>query len=282
MMVTPYKILTGDCRNLLEGMPSNGIQTCVTSPPYWKLRDYGHDKQIGLESSVKLYVDELTKVFKEIRRVLKDDGTLWLNLGDIYDGKNLAGIPWRVAFALQDDGWILRSDIVWAKPNPMPESISDRPTKAHEYLFLFVKSHKYYYDADAIKEPLKHKDVRIKTGFGGNKRSGGNTYSGNAYDATKLSGRNKRSVWTITTQPFPGAHFAVMPESLVEPCILAGSSPKDLVLDPFCGAATVPLVATKLGRHSIGIELNPDYVQLGLERIEAWERTDESLQVSLF
>jgi len=257
----------------------------VTSPPYWGLRDYGHEGQIGLEQTPDEYVAEMVAVFRDVRRVLADDGTLWLNIGDSYasyrDGKvtpdtargdslgtfvakgsaanrmaasfagsgikhkDLVGIPWRVAFALQADGWYLRQDIIWHKPNPKPESVKDRCTKAHEYVFLLTKSNRYHYDAEAISE-----------------RS--------ATDET----RNRRSVWAVPTKPFTAAHFAVMPEALAEPCVLAGSSPGDIVLDPFSGSGTVGVVALRHGRTFIGIELNPDYIDIAMKRIELETRQE--------
>jgi DNA modification methylase len=257
----------------------------VTSPPYWGLRDYGEDGQIGLEHTPDEYVTRLVEVFREVRRVLRDDGTLWLNLGDSYAGsgagggtsgdlahhmtniamsnrpttnklhgiksKDLVGIPWRVAFALQADGWYLRSDIIWAKPNPMPESVTDRPTKSHEYVFLLSKSARYYYDADAIRE-------------GDTARASGNK--------TRViadgSGRNARSVWTITTKPYAEAHFATFPPELPERCIKAGSQEGDTVLDPFMGSGTTAWVARHLGRHTVGTELNPDYISIAANRLQ--------------
>jgi DNA modification methylase len=297
------EILIGDVRTRLADIPDNSIQTCITSPPYWGLRDYGHDGQIGLEQTPDEYVTEMVAVFREVRRVLKDDGVLWLNLGDSYAGsgkgpagnlgathnerhlehkhsaivpdglkpKDLVGIPWRVAFALQADGWWLRQDIIWHKPNPMPESVTDRCTKAHEYLFLLTKSAKYYFNHEAIKEPsaqLGKTNIR----FGGNKYGDSDdpkhaTKSGNEY--TDNGTRNRRSVWTIPTKPFRGAHFAVMPEALVEPCIHATSRPDDTVLDPFTGSGTVAVVALRHGRNYIGTELNPDYVNIAQQRITA-------------
>jgi DNA modification methylase len=219
----------------------------------------------------------MVAVFSEIRRVLSDDGTLWLNLGDTYANggeglkpKDLIGVPWRTALALQQDGWYLRSEIIWHKPNPMPESITDRPTKAHEHVFLLAKSPKYYYDHEAIKEPAAkpynpdHKVIRRDAKELGWARSQMNTGNPQA----SPTGRNKRDVWTITKQPFKGAHFAVMPEGLVEPCLLAGSAEGDLVLDPFAGSGTVAVVALQHGRNFIGIELNPDYAEIARQRIE--------------
>lgn len=271
------KILIGDVRKRLADLSDNSVQCCVTSPPYWGLRDYGHDDQIGLEQTPDKYVAEMVEVFREVRRVLRDDGTLWLNLGDSYatgagkvgdhpgggdqganwqgattspnrmplqgfKPKDLVGIPWRVALALQADGWWLRQDIIWHKPNPMPESVQDRCTKAHEYVFLLTKSGRYSYDAEAIHEPA------LSQG-----------------DAT---GRNRRSVWTITTKPYKGAHFAVMPPELAETCIKAGSAEGDTVLDPFGGAGTTALVADRLERDAIMIEINPEYAQLARDRVQ--------------
>lgn len=299
-------ILIGDVRKRLSEIPSESVRTCVTSPPYFGLRDYGHDGQIGLEQTPEAYVAELVEVFREVRRVLADDGTLWLNLGDSYAGsgkganadgsvtatgkqathkgttlgtftksftgdglkpKDLIGIPWRVAFALQADGWYLRSDIIWAKPNPMPESVTDRPTKSHEYLFLLSKSPKYFYDYEAIRE-----EGVIKAGTKGAKgsveRSTTNKVNSRPPEYKVYDGmRNKRDVWTINTKPFKGAHFAVMPEALVEPCVLAGSAEGDTVLDPFTGSGTVAVVANRHGRNFIGTELNPEYAEIARERI---------------
>ena len=299
-------ILIGDVRKRLSEIPSESVRTCVTSPPYFGLRDYGHDGQIGLEQTPEAYVAELVEVFREVRRVLADDGTLWLNLGDSYAGsgkganadgsvtatgkqathkgttlgtftksftgdglkpKDLIGIPWRVAFALQQDGWYLRSDIIWHKPNPMPEPVRDRPTKSHEYLFLLSKSPKYFYDYEAIRE-----EGVIKAGTKGAKgsveRSTTNKVNSRPPEYKVYDGkRNKRDVWTINTKPFKGAHFAVMPEALVEPCVLAGSAEGNTVLDPFTGSGTVAMVANRHGRNFIGTELNPEYAEIARERI---------------
>ncbi|BAD39319.1 DNA-methyltransferase [Symbiobacterium thermophilum] len=256
-------ILEGDARLALQRIPDNSIQCVVTSPPYWSLRDYGIEGQIGLEDSVYQYINTLVSVFREVRRVLKPDGTLWLNIGDSYTSggrtwrapdkknqaramsirpdtpeglkpKDLIGVPWRLAFALQQDGWYLRSDIIWHKPNAMPESVKDRPTRSHEYIFLFSKSERYYYDYQAIREE---------------------------------NGRNRRSVWHINTQPNKEAHFAVFPTTLVEPCILAGSKPGDYVLDPFLGSGTTAVVCQNLDRKYVGIELNPEYIQIAVKRL---------------
>ena len=298
------RILIGDVRTRLSEIPDQSVQSCVTSPPYWGLRDYGNDGQIGLEQTPDAYVAELVNVFREVNRVLKDDGTLWLNLGDSYasardskaspdtlrtgDGtlvasaanrnpanlksaglkhKDLVGIPWRVAFALQADGWYLRQDIIWAKPNPMPESVTDRCTKSHEYLFLLSKSAKYYFDNQAIRETAVTGSWDKLPPIGGKKHqeNGNPTYSGN--QPANDGKRNKRDVWTINTKPFKGAHFAVMPEALVEPCILAGSKAGDLILDPFSGSGTVGLVALTNNREYLGVELNPQYAEMSVKRI---------------
>jgi len=304
-------LLTGDCREMLRTLEAGSVRTCITSPPYFGLRDYGHDGQIGLEQTPEDYVNELVEVFREVRRVLSDDGTLWLNLGDSYAGsgkganadgsvtatgkqathkgttigtfakgfvgegvkpKDLMGIPWRVAFALQADGWYLRSDIIWHKPNPMPESVTDRPTKSHEYLFLLTKSPRYYYDHVAVREPSVTGSWDAMPPIGGAKHVEGNknnTYSGNTPASDGL--RNKRDVWTISTKPFKGAHFAVMPEALVEPCVLAGSAEGDTIIDPFTGSGTVGVVALKHRRNFVGTELNPEYVEIAEQRLNGAE-----------
>jgi DNA modification methylase len=304
-----WSILPGDVREQLATLPDGSVQTCVTSPPYWSLRDYGHASQIGLESTPHAYVHKLMLVFREVRRVLADDGTCWLNLGDSYahslrqygdahagdkqntnDGsirvgckplpegfkeKDLVGIPWRVAFALQADGWYLRSDIIWSKPNPMPESVTDRPTKAHEYIFLLSKSARYFYDASAIRED-NTPDMQRRAEAGHTRGANGKVDS-SRQDALTLrgpqsmailsDGRNKRSVWHVATQPFPEAHFATYPEKLIEPCILAGSRIGDTVLDPFCGSGTTGAVAIRHQRNFIGCELNPEYIRIAERRI---------------
>lgn len=306
-------ILTGDALEVLRTLEAESVQCCVTSPPYWGLRDYGVAGQLGLERTPEEYVARMVEVFREVRRVLRQDGVLWLNLGDSYahsgcgardaerwpkqarndhmpqhakrgrrlatvgeiDGKHhtrggeavpqerirvaglkpkdLVGIPWRVAFALQADGWWLRSDVIWSKPNPMPESVRDRPTRAHEYLFLLTKGESYFYDAGAVAEPAS-------------------PALNDRWDAARDAGaiaptRNKRSVWTIGSQPFPDAHFAVMPEALAEPCVLAGSGWGATVLDPFAGSGTVGVVALKHGRSFLGIDLNLAYAAMARERI---------------
>ena len=294
------KILVGDCLARMQEIPDGTINTCITSPPYFGLRDYGVDGQIGLESTPEEFVAKLVEVFREVRRVLRDDGTLWLNLGDSYNAagreghgtwvgckqgtnrasaekadacrpsvewlkpKDLIGIPWRVAFALQADGWYLRSDIIWHKPNPMPESVRDRPTKSHEYLFLLAKSEKYFFDSEAFKEPevcgrkrgpALHPDTKSTNGNGGLSRREGDGM------------RNRRTVWTVQSDPFKGAHFATFPPALVEPCVLAGCPIGGTVLDPFNGAGTTGLVALRNHRNYIGCELNPEYAAMAEARI---------------
>lgn len=262
-------IFEGDALHVLQLLPSKSIQCVITSPPYWGLRDYNVPGQIGLEPTLLQFINRLLGVFSEVRRVLRDDGVFWLNIGDGYTSgnrgwrapdeknparamairpntpeglkrKDLLGIPWRLAFALQDDGWYLRTDIIWHKPNVMPESVRDRPTRAHEYLFMFSKSEHYYYDRESIKEP---------------------------------NGRNCRSVWNVNTQAFSGAHFATFPPKLVEPCIRSSSRQGDFILDPFFGSGTVGVVAQQLNRHYVGIELQPSYVEIALDRLIADEPT---------
>jgi DNA modification methylase len=297
-------IHNGDCIEVLRTLPDESVQCCVTSPPYWGLRDYGHDSQIGLEATPEAYVGRMVEVFREVRRVLREDGTLWLNLGDSYAGnatsggqnkndggpavrvsgvptktgdnlkpKDLVGIPWRVALALQADGWYLRQDIIWHKPNPMPESVTDRCTKAHEYVFLMAKSQRYYYDAEAISEAGAWcgKQLGIVRGKKVRAESMGRKPSGNEVpgaDAASPDRRNRRSVWTVCTKPYSGAHFAVMPPDLVKPCILAGCPEGGVVLDPFMGSGTVAAVAQDAGRRAIGIELNPEYCKLIAKRFK--------------
>lgn len=321
---------------MLATLPDASVQTCVTSPPYWGLRDYGADGQLGLEPTPAEYVENLVGVFRDVRRALRDDGTLWLNLGDSYAGswgaqsrehagkhapnvsqisanqvkaaqirangtgslsrtpglkaKDMVGIPWRVAFALQADGWYLRSDIIWAKPNPMPSSVRDRPTGAHEYLFLLAKSERYYYDAAAIAEPAvsspkkatdmrrgssamrgqatirprgknEEQDDRRRAGFNGR-------WDKAEADGAVKATRNRRTVWNVASRPFAEAHFATFPPQLVEPCVLGGAPIGGVVLDPFNGAGTTGLVATRLQRDYIGIEINPAYVEMSRRRIE--------------
>ena len=268
-------ILVGDCIESMRGLPDQSVHTCVTSPPYFGLRDYGHDGQIGLEPTPDAFVAKLAEVFREVRRVLRDDGTLWLNLGDSYGvGKQMLGIPWRVAFALQSDGWYLRQDIIWHKPNPMPESVTDRCTKAHEYIFLLSKSQRYYFDADAIKEPSAYfgKDTRSGMGnirYEGKRTEGDAAANGQQSFVTINETRNKRSVWTVTTKPFKGAHFATFPPDLIEPCIKAGCPEGGTVLDPFGGSGTTGMVAQRHRRKFVLCELNPEYARMAEDRIYA-------------
>lgn len=335
-MINPFlnTILVGDALRRLKDLPDQSVHCMIGSPPYFGLRNYGVDGQMGLESTPIEFVAALVEVLREVRRVLRDDGTVWLNLGDSFsahgsgaagkelrhqgDGlksrkallsagglakKNLIGIPWRVALALQDDGWYLRSDIIWAKSNPMPESVTDRPTRSHEHIFLLSKSSKYYYDAEAVREPSAEcsaarrgrADLRQKEGWAeahhGNPplglsggRGGANAFRGQGSNRDGENGpanrvgrpmkdigvgetRNRRDVWTVATRPFRGAHFAVFPTSLIEPCVLAGCPVGGVVLDPFMGAGTTALVAQLHGRNYIGIELNPAYVEMANKRI---------------
>lgn len=263
-------IITGNCLDILPTLPVQSVHCVVTSPPYWGLRDYGHAAQLGMESTPAEYVAHMVQVFREVKRVLRDDGTVFVNLGDSYGSKKqLTGIPWRVAFALQDDGWILRQDIIWHKPNPMPESVQDRCTKAHEYVFLLTRKLTYYYDADAISEPSVYPDDNRKARSSPEqKRMPTSAIAGVRPGDATYPTRNRRSVWTVTTKPFKGAHFATMPPKLVEPCILAGCPVGGVVLDPFAGSGTTGAVAVGCGRKFIGIELNPEYVKLAEERIE--------------
>lgn len=337
-MTDNLTILTGNCLDHLRSIPDESVQTCVTSPPYWGLRDYGSDGQIGLEDTPEAYVEKLVWVCREVRRVLRRDGTLWLNLGDCHvsqphqrglddlagtkqasnpasrsapsrslcglPAKNLVGIPWRVAFALQRDGWILRSDIIWNKPNPMPESVTDRPTRAHEYIFLLSKSARYYYDTTAIREPASPALLQqIANGYNGHatkdfeangvqnasdtksriiqshrnridkqrghsrKHAGFNArWDKLSVDEQRMCGSNKRSVWTVAPANFKESHFATFPPDLIKPCILAGCPVGGVVLDPFAGSGTSGQVALELGRRAILIELNPDYVALIRQR----------------
>jgi len=309
-------IFNEDCLIGLQKLPDNSIDCCISSPPYWGLRDYGVEGQIGLEDTPEEYVEQMVNVFREVKRVLKPEGTLWLNLGDSYanntqegnkvfgnvefnknrpsrqntitpqravpnglKAKDLVGIPWMVAFALRADGWYLRQDIIWHKPNPMPESVTDRCTKAHEYIFLLSKSKHYYYDHEAIKEPAAY-DGRKDTLLKGSPKYEKGVVPGQVEHSMAAKGherwkknergeyvRNKRSVWTIPTKPFKEAHFATFPEKLIEPCILAGCPAGGIVLDPFMGAGTTAVVARKLNRSYIGYELNPEYVKMANDRL---------------
>ena len=327
------EVLFYDAATGLQHIPDESVDCCVTSPPYYGLRDYGAEGQIGLEKTPEEYIGRLIEVFREVKRVLKPEGTAWVNLGDSYAGsgkgaaqypenakkykqgtsrgmlgaesttklpkhfdnikaKDLIGIPWMFAFAMRDDGWWLRQDIIWAKPNPMPESVKDRCTRSHEYIFMFSKSRKYYYDAEAVSEPTAEStNERLKQDVENQARSdrvqgktngpmkacapryGGNKYkdlpnhskSARLYEPTGK--RNKRDVWTVTTKPFKGAHFAVYPPDLIESCILAGCPEGGTVLDPFCGSGTTLMVAEKFGRNGIGIEINENYKDIIYSRI---------------
>jgi site-specific DNA-methyltransferase (adenine-specific)/site-specific DNA-methyltransferase (cytosine-N4-specific) len=268
IMALQAGILIGDSRELLRGIPDQTFQMCVTSPPYWGLRDYGIPGQIGAEGTIEAYCESMTAIFREVRRTLRDDGTLWLNLGDSYTSggrgwrdvddrnaargmgyraptpaglkaKDLIGVPWRVAFALQADGWYLRTDIIWHKPNGQPESVKDRPARSHEYVFLLAKNERYFYDAEAMKEPT----------------------------ADGKGTRARRSVWSLNTEPYAGAHFAAFPPDLARLCIMGGSRAGDLVLDPFLGSGTTGMVALQEGRGFTGMELNGEYADLARERI---------------
>jgi DNA modification methylase len=302
------EVMIGDCRTSLRELADTGlkVQTCVTSPPYFGLRDYGHDGQLGLEQNPDEYIAALVEVFRCVRDVLADDGTLWLNIGDTYatnggahggrsdnqrgvgakrthdngggyqqarsapeglKAKDLIGIPWMLAFALRADGWYLRQDIIWHKPNPMPESVRDRCTKAHEYIFLLSKSDRYFFDSEAMKEPAAQPDRVRSDRFGGKKYDGATTMHSDGSVFTGSATRNRRSVWTVATRPYKGAHFATFPPSLIEPCILAGSRPGDIVLDPFGGSGTTGQVSLQHGRAAILCELNPAYEPLINERL---------------
>lgn len=283
------KIYCGDSLEVLKTFPDKSINCCVTSPPYWGLRDYGVVGQLGLEPTPEEYVNRMVEIFREAKRVLRDDGTLWLNLGDSYAGggfgghpdnkaakgiagkpvnkvpnlkpKDLVGIPWRVAFALQADGWYLRSDIIWSKPNAMPESVKDRPTKAHEYIFLLSKSEKYYYDADAIKEPAKWERWGDQTVIKEQQGTAKWIKNKSKDELQQMKFKNKRTVWQTPTRPFKGAHFAVFPPELIKPCILAGCPKDGIVLDPFMGSGTTAIVAKQNARNYVGIELNEQYAR---------------------
>jgi DNA modification methylase len=311
-----HRIILGDCIAGMKTLGDQSINTCVTSPPYFGLRDYkGGDAEIGCEASPEDYVRKMVEVFREVHRVLRDDGTLWLNLGDSYasngcyinswlkkehnkgkkhlhtnnhdryedrkafrggeygiKGKDLMGVPWRVAFALQADGWYLRQDIIWNKPNPMPESVEDRCTKSHEYIFLLSKNPKYYYDQESVKEPVAESTVsrlsqKNLMNQNGSTRVPGKT-NGNMKAVGNTETRNRRSVWTVTTKPFRGAHFATFPIDLITPCILAGCPEGGVVLDPFTGSGTTAVAALTNRRNFVGCELNPDYAKLAEDRIK--------------
>lgn len=289
------RIIIGDALTELRKIPDNSVNCCVTSPPYYGLRDYGMESQIGLEKTHQEYIDKLVKVFREVKRVLKNDGTLWLNIGDSYSkgskvcdcngslfkSKDLIGIPWLLAFALRNGGWYLRQDIIWNKPNCMPESVKDRCTRSHEYIFLLSKSEKYYFDSAAIAEPAVTSDRSSPRGSKGTMTAnsgrrkqdyaGIRTYTGfneRYFSKPSPQMRNKRDVWNVSTSGFKGGHFAVFPEKLIEPCILAGCPCGGVVLDPFLGSGTSAIVAKRLGRDCIGIELNPEYAEIAIQRLE--------------
>ena len=305
--------LIGDCRETLKQLPDGCINACITSPPFYALRDYQEENQIGLEKTPDEYVEELVKVFREVKRVLREDGNLWLNLGDTYSShkdcksisqtlsidtgseqahiidkgraasrdskmlkeqglknKELIGIPWKVAFALREDGWYLRQDIIWSKKNNMPESVKDRCTKSHEYIFLMTKNPTYYYDHEAIKEDAVRagsipKGKKYSSELADNKIGGKHTRE-TLNEKPVAAKKNKRSVWTVATRPFKDAHFAVFPPDLIEPMVLAGCPEKGIVLDPFMGSGTTGMVAQSLGRSWIGCELNPEYVEMQRKR----------------
>jgi len=265
-----FEVLLGDNREILNTLPECSINTCVTSPPYFALRDYHNDDQIGTEDTPEEYVNEMVKVFQGVKRVLRDDGTLWLNIGDTFGkNKNLLGIPWLVAFALQKDGWILRSDIVWHKTNPMPESVKDRPTRSHEYFFLLAKNKNYYYDIESTKTVSKHpEDKRTENGHKRKtkewqEQTGLPAHSGfnKNYETANL-----RDVWSIATNTYKGAHFATFPLDLIKPCIVAGCPVGGTVLDPFSGSGTTGIVACMNDRNYLGIELNSEYHALSYKR----------------
>lgn len=273
-------ILCGDSRQVLSSLPDDSVHCIVTSPPYYQQRDYSTQIQIGNEETAEMYIAALQRVFQECRRVLRPDGTLWLNLGDKYQNGSLLGLPWRVALALQSDGWILRSDIIWHKPNAMPSSVKDRPTTDHEYVFLLAKTAEYFYDIDAIRQPHvtfteKSKMKGGRNHFGkvnGTPEEGKNGGNANLHDgrwdqAFHPLGRNRRTVWEIPLSKFRDAHFAVFPERLVELCVLAGSPRNGVVLDPFLGSGTTAVVAQRLGRKYIGIDSNPAYCAIAAERL---------------
>ena len=296
-MIAPNQIIHADAVGGLKTIPDGVVNTCITSPPYYRLRDYGVDGQIGLEDTPEAYIERLVTVFREVKRVLRDDGTLWVVINDSYNGsgkgggnkntavctkptslasmkpKDMIGIPWMLAFALRDDGWYLRNDIIWQKPNAMPESVCDRCTNSYEHIFLLSKSKTYYFDNESIKEPA--------SSYGDDKYNGDIRYGGKKYTADptvfnrtksgkmyhKREKRNKRDVWTVATTPYSKAHFATFPIELIRPCILAGCPVGGIVLDPFIGSGTTAAVAKMLGRNYIGIELNLEYIKLANERI---------------
>ena len=307
-MLELNKIYLGNCIDVLKTFPDKSINCCITSPPYYGLRDYGVDGQIGNEETPEEYIENLVAVFNEVNRVLTDDGVLWLNLGDSWAGSNqgagtknptpkqasnhgtnymtteshksklsklngykpkdLIGIPWMAAFALREAGWYLRQDIIWAKGNPMPESVRDRCTKSHEYIFLLTKSRKYYFDNVSIKEPCVSKQPAGNKKNMNQGRKGKEGWSFNPENSIPKEGRNKRDVWTVNTKPCKEAHFATFPDTLIEPCVLAGCPENGVILDPFMGAGTTGMVAKRHNRNYVGIELNADYIQIAENRIE--------------
>lgn len=306
-MLEKNKIYLGNCIDVLKTFPDKSINCCITSPPYYGLRDYGVEGQIGNEETPEEYIENLVSVFNEVNRVLTDDGVLWLNLGDSWAGSNqgagtknptakqasnhgtnymttenhksklsklngykpkdLIGIPWMAAFALREAGWYLRQDIIWAKGNPMPESVRDRCTKSHEYIFLLTKSRKYYFDNVSIKEPCVSKQPAGNKKNMNQGRKGKEGWSFNPENSIPKDGRNKRDVWTVNTKPCKEAHFATFPDTLIEPCVLAGCPENGIILDPFMGAGTTGMVAKRHNRNYVGIELNADYIQIAENRI---------------
>ncbi len=301
-MTSGTKLLLGDALEVLRTLEPESVHTCVTSPPYYNLRDYGAEGQIGMEATPEEFVDKLVAVFREVRRVLRQDGTMWVNIGDSYATrsgrqpptntrnscghtekrtpagykyKDLIGVPWLLAFALRADGWYLRQDIVWNKPNCMPESVRDRCTKSHEYIFLLSKSERYFFDAEAIKEPCGTKG-NAKTFRGGGAYTCGQSFNNSAQVERQSHGnagnttgrRNKRSVWTVATAQFKAAHYATFPEKLIEPCILAGCPEGGTVLDPFAGSGTTGVVAKRLGRNFVGVEINKEYQKMATRRLD--------------
>lgn len=315
------RIICSDALACLKELDPESVNTCVTSPPYYNLRDYGVPGQIGMENTPEEYIDKLVTVFREVRRVLRSDGTLWVNIGDSYAGsgkgrmadgthyagkpsksgeyegvtagmlrktaaygckpKDLIGIPWMLAFALRHDGWYLRQDIIWHKPNAMPESVRDRCTKSHEYIFLLSKSGRYYFDAAAIREPCISKKPAGNKQKMCNGRIGSEGWSLEPSKSVPKDGRNKRDVWAVSTSGFRGAHFAVFPEKLVESCILAGCPEGGTVLDPFAGSGTTGVVAKRLHRDFLGIEINSEYVSMAADRIDAVEKNGSRRQDEL-
>jgi DNA modification methylase len=299
-------ILCGDAAAQLQTLDAQSVDTCVTSPPYFGLRSYDADGQIGLEQTHTEYIARLVDVFREVWRVLRDDGTLWVVIGDSYCApstslkgsvtrstlsgglatqreaskrpdkkphgdikrKDLIGIPWTLAFALREDGWYLRSDIIWEKPNQQPESVKDRCTRSHEYVFMLAKKPHYYFDAEAIREPAVNGDPKSPRGSKGQPKLNGGRRHAEA-DKPQVTTRNKRDVWTVSTAPYKGAHFATYPTDLIRPCILAGSRPGGTVLDPFCGSGTTGLVAAQEGREFIGIDINPEYCEMSRQRMNS-------------